>query len=75
MRVILTEMPPSESWPRNSKSSCFWEEAIYKVEWNKEKRTYVATEPDHTNFIEELKKDKSSDPEETIDCSDWEKEN
>ncbi len=57
--------------PKQIKSTCFWESAIYKGEWNSEKRTFVATEPDNTNFIEELKKDKSSDPKELVDCSFW----
>ncbi len=55
------------------KSACFWEQAIYEGEWNKEKETYVAIEPDNTEFIEELKKDISSDPEEPIDCTRSEK--
>ena len=57
------------------KSACFWQKAIYRGEWNYEKKTYVAIEPDNTNFIEELKKDKSSDPKDPVDCSRWEKEN
>ena len=56
------------------KTACFWEKAIYKGEWNNEKLTYVAIEPDNTKFIEELKKDKSSDPKKPIDCSHWEKQ-
>ena len=56
------------------KSTCFWDKAIYKGEWNEE-MDWVATEPDNTNFIEELKNDTASDPEEPIDCSRWEKEN
>ncbi len=53
------------------KSACFWEEAIYKGEWNREKRTAVATEPDNTKFIEELKKDKSSDFKGFSFCPHW----
>ena len=53
------------------KSACFWDKAIYKSEWNDEQYTYVVTEPDNTNFIEELKKDESSDPKESPDCSWW----
>lgn len=53
------------------KSACFWEKAIYKGEWNYEKEIAVVTEPDNTNFIEGLKKDKSSDPKEKPDCSRW----
>ncbi len=50
------------------KTACFWEKAIYKAEWNDDKQTWIAIEPDNTNFIEELKKDKSSDPKEPVDC-------
>ncbi len=53
------------------KSACFWEEAIYKGKWNDEKESYVAIEPDNTNLIEELKKQKSSDPKKPVDCSRW----
>ena len=54
------------------KSACFWDMAIYKGEWNGEKRAFVAIEPDNTNFIENLKKDTTSDPDESPDCSRWE---
>ena len=57
--------------PKQIKSTCFWEKALYEGEWNDEKKTYVVTEPDNTNFIEELKKDKSSDPTKKPDCSFW----
>ncbi|MDJ0533529.1 MAG: pentapeptide repeat-containing protein [Xenococcaceae cyanobacterium MO_207.B15] len=53
------------------KSTCNWDKVIYKGEWNEEKKTYVAKEPDNKNYIEELKKDKSSDPKEPHDCSIW----
>ncbi len=54
------------------KSVCNWEKAIYKSYFNPKIRRPIAIEPDNTNFIEELKKDKSSDPEEPVDCSRWE---
>ena len=54
------------------KSACFWETAIYKGEWNKEKQTHVAIEPDNTKFIQELKNDTASNPDEHPDCSRWE---
>ena len=59
--------------PKQIKSACFWDKAIYKGEWNWEKKAYVVKEPDNTNFIEELKKDTSSDPDDPVDCSWWEK--
>ncbi len=55
------------------KSACNWEKAIYRGEWSAKKNSYVAIEPDNTNFIEDLKKDKSSDPDEPVDCSFWKK--
>ncbi len=58
---------------RQIKSTCFWEEAIYKGKWNSEKQIYIAIEPDNSEFIEDLKKDSSSDSEITIDCKFWEK--
>ena len=53
------------------KSACNWEKGIYKGKWSNEKQLVETTEPDNTNFIEELKKDKSSDPKEAPDCSIW----
>ncbi len=50
------------------KLACYWEKAIYKGEWNRDKKIWIAIEPDNTKFIEELKKDKSSDPEKPIYC-------
>ena len=60
---------------RQIKLACFWEQAIYKGEWNEEKETQVAIEPDNSNYIEKLKNDKSTDPQEPVDCSRWKKEN
>ncbi len=58
------------------KSACFWDKAIYtagviiKQDWG-----FVLEnerdKQDNTNYIEELKKDKSSDPKELPDCSRW----
>ena len=59
--------------PKQIKTACFWEKAIYKGEWNPKKKTGIASEPDNTDFIEELKEDKSSKPEKRIDCKLWEK--
>ena len=59
--------------PEQIKLNCFWEKAIYKGKWDKKKKTWIALEPDNTNFIEELKNDKSSDLEEPINCKFWEK--
>ena len=61
--------------PKQIKSACFWERAIYKGEWDEEEQTWVAIEPDNIDYIEELKNDIISNSDEPIDCSDWEKEN
>ena len=71
-RAILVEV--EKLTHKQIKTACFWEKAIYKGEWNDEKETWIAIEPDNTKFIEELKKDKSSDPEKRIDCTFWEKQ-
>ena len=57
--------------PKKIKSACFWDKAIYKGKWNKEKEALETKEPNNTNFIEDLKKDTSSDPKEPVDCSRW----
>ena len=65
--------------PKQIKSACFWDKAIYKGkwDWNKKTKTWVPenkqAELDNTDYIEELKKDKSSDPEQPVDCSIWKK--
>ena len=65
--------------PKQIKSSCFWDEAIYKGEWHwKEKsETWVPkneqAQQDNDNYIDELKKDTASDPKEKPDCSRWSK--
>ncbi|MDJ0634925.1 MAG: pentapeptide repeat-containing protein [Xenococcaceae cyanobacterium MO_188.B29] len=60
------------------KSACNWDKAIYKSKWNfnLEKGLVRETiEPDNTNFIEELKKDKTSDPKNPPHCRRWAKQN
>ncbi len=61
--------------PKQIKSACFWDGAIYKGKWDEEERTWVAIKLDNTNYVEKLKNDIASDPEEPPDCSRWEKEN
>ncbi len=51
------------------KSACNWDKAIYKGEWNKEEKTWVAIDPDNTNFIKKIEND--TDPKEPPDCSRW----
>ena len=61
--------------PKQIKSACFWNRAIYKGKWNKKEQTYVAIESENTNYIEKLKNDLASDPKYPPDCSEWRKEN
>ncbi len=49
---------------RQIKSACNWDKAIYKAKFNNEKQIWEITEPDNTNFIENLRQDKSTDIEE-----------
>ena len=57
--------------PQQIKSACNWDKAIYKGKWNLTSEKGLvreAIEPDNTNFIEELKQDKASDPTEPPRC-------
>ena len=40
--------------PKQIKSACFWNRAIYKGKWDKEEQTYIAIEPDNTNYIKRM---------------------
>ena len=66
---------PEKLIPKQIKFTCFWEKAIYKAEWDKEKQIWIAIEPKNTNYIEKLKNDTASNPKYPLDCSWWEKEN
>ena len=65
--------------PKQIKSACFWEQAIYKGEWDWEKQTQTwvpkneQAEQENKKFIEVLKQDKSSDQKRDSNCSSWEK--
>ena len=59
--------------PEQIKSACNWKTAIYKGEWNEKKKIWQVTKPHNENFIKELEKDKSSDPQKKPDCRQWEK--
>ncbi|MDJ0682167.1 MAG: pentapeptide repeat-containing protein [Xenococcaceae cyanobacterium MO_167.B52] len=65
--------------PKQIKSACFWDQAIYKGQWDwhKQTQTWVPqneqAEQDNKKFIEELKQDKLSDQKRDSNCSSWEK--
>ncbi|MGL4882937.1 MAG: pentapeptide repeat-containing protein, partial [Waterburya sp.] len=53
------------------KSACFWDQAIYKGHLDEKQNQLVADKKANQQYIEQLKKDKSSDPETPPDCSRW----
>ena len=53
------------------KVACFWDQAIYKGHWNETQTEFVTDEKANQQYIDQLKKDKSSDPETPPDCSKW----
>ncbi|TRT55329.1 MAG: pentapeptide repeat-containing protein [Microcystis aeruginosa Ma_QC_C_20070703_M131] len=57
--------------PKQIKSACFWERAIYtQAKWDKDKKLWVAEDPKaNQREIEKLKRDKNSDPRNPIDCN------
>ena len=67
--ILIDLIETKNLTPKQVKSACFWEKAIYKGKWNREKKVVLSIEPDNNNYIEELKNDKASDPDEPIDCS------
>ena len=58
--------------PSQIKSACFWEEAIYKGSWDDTKEEWIFDKKANLEYIEQLKQDKSSDPEQEPYCSKWE---
>ncbi|MDJ0577289.1 MAG: pentapeptide repeat-containing protein [Xenococcaceae cyanobacterium MO_234.B1] len=58
--------------PSQIKLACYWGKAIYKGNWDEEKRRWIVDEKANKEYIEELKQDKASDPKEPVDCSRWE---
>ena len=63
------------------KLACLWEEAIYKGDWHWDKKikAWIAdneqAKQDNTKYIEDLKKDKSSDLKEPSNCKQVDKIN
>ncbi len=53
------------------KSACYWEKAFYKGRYDDENYTWIIDEKANQEYIEELKKDKASDPKEPVDCRKW----
>ena len=63
--------------PSQIKSACNWEEAIYKDiykgYWDEENLIWIVKEEDEENqqYIEQIRQDQDSDPQEPVDCSRW----
>ncbi|GCA95843.1 pentapeptide repeat-containing protein [Microcystis aeruginosa] len=57
--------------PKQIKSACFWEKAIYTgFEWDEDKQLWVAADREaNQREIEKLKRDKNSDPRNPINCN------
>ncbi|MCE2669268.1 MAG: pentapeptide repeat-containing protein [Microcystis sp. 49638_E5] len=57
--------------PKQIKSACFWEKAIYtESKWDEDKQLWVAADREaNQREIEKLKRDKNSDPPNPIDCN------
>ena len=53
------------------KSACNWDKAVYKSNWDDNKRTWIVDERANRQYITRLKRDKASDPKEPVDCSNW----
>ncbi len=39
------------------KSACFWDQAIYKGNWNKQQRTWIVDEKANQEYIQQLRQD------------------
>jgi hypothetical protein len=57
--------------PKQIKSACFWESAIYtQGKWDEDKQLWVAEDwKANQREIDKLKRDKNSDPPNPIDCN------
>ena len=53
------------------KSACNWDKAVYKSNWDDNKRTWVVDERANRQYIKRLKQDRASDPKEPINCDEW----
>ncbi len=57
--------------PSQIKSTCYWEQAFYKGNWDNEKRISIVDKKANKEYREQLKQDKASDPKKAVDCSWW----
>ncbi len=59
--------------PSQIKLACDWEKALYKGHYDNKNNQWIVDEQANQQYIEQLKQDKTSDPQEPVDCSMWEK--
>jgi Pentapeptide repeats (8 copies) len=64
---------PQSLTRKQIKSACNWDKAIYKIDYDRGKQTWVVNEVANQQYIEQIKQDKASDPQEPVDCTMWEK--
>ena len=58
--------------PSQIKSACYWPQAIYQGEWDQVQKKWIVDQQANQQYIDQLRQDKTSDPQEPIDCSQWE---
>ncbi len=57
--------------PSQIKLACDWEKAFYKGHYDNKNNEWIIDEKANQQYIEQLKQDKDSDPQEPVDCSLW----
>jgi hypothetical protein len=57
--------------PAQIKSACNWEEAIYKGDWDWNNDKAIVDKVANQKYIESLKQDKTSNPQEPVNCIRW----
>ena len=74
--AILVDEIDNNPTSSQIKSACNWEKAYYKGKYDYETGKWNFEEQDirreNQQYIDQLKKDKASDPKEKVDCSRWE---
>ena len=58
--------------PSQLKSACYWELAFYQGHWERKRGKWIVNEKANQLYLDQLKQDKASDPQEPVDCSRWE---
>jgi hypothetical protein len=64
---------PQSLTRKQIKSACNWDKAIYKSHYDQDNNEWVLEEAANQQYIEQLKQDRASDPQEPVDCTTWEK--